>query len=777
MIPRLHKRGKSFKETLNYVLHDADAQTHERVAWSLTQNIYSPVDVAWFEMFETYNSQEALKAAAGVDRRGRKNTSPVLHYSLSWSPDEKPMPELMQATALASLKALGLSEHEAVLVGHDEKAHAHVHIVVNTVHPLTGRTASLKFSKLDLSRWAEAYEKEHGVVCETRVQNNEDRRILAEQRRDETGRILTAAAEGQPINRAPYVPIKDQSPNRRAWMEIKEREALGAKILAKLTAHDSTFTRQDLAKEISKRTSNAEGFNHLLAHIEASAELVALPGKDRYSTRTMVALEGDLAQIAGRRARSLTFSVDRSSAPSTDGIVLSDEQSQALAHVTGPAALTALVGYAGTGKSTMLGQARALWEGSGYSVRGAALSGVAAQNLQDGSGIASSTIHRLLWRLENGHDQLSAKDVVVVDEAGMVGSRQMHALLSAVDKAGAKLVLVGDPEQLRAIDAGAAFRAIAERTGTAMMTDIRRQRTRWQREATLDLAQGRVARALSAYEDAGRVLGFDEKATAVDDMVERWASDTAKLQPGQSSIMLAATNATVDALNERVRSALKAGGSLGEEKMLRAIDEGIGRPRTEFEMPVAVGDKLMFTRNDYKLDVRNGTLGTLESFGPGAALNIRIDGKDPRLIAVDLSRYRNFIYGYAMTIHKAQGVTVDRAHVMAERSMDANLSYVSLSRHKESVTLYWARDELGSRVKLDRIMGRDRPKDTTLDYLDPRGALPRTPMREPGGLDKSLSRTFTRQDGHRTPRSSALREEMQNWKKERPGRVGFGREL
>ncbi len=116
---------------------------------------------AWYEMYETYAAQGALKAAAGKDARGRKNNSPVLHYTLSWHPSDQPTEEQMKDAAKSSLKALGLSEHEALIAGHNDKDHAHVHIVVNTIHPQTGMTAPMKFQKLALSRWAEAYEREH----------------------------------------------------------------------------------------------------------------------------------------------------------------------------------------------------------------------------------------------------------------------------------------------------------------------------------------------------------------------------------------------------------------------------------------------------------------------------------------------------------------------------------------------------------------------------------------------------------------------------------------
>ena len=134
---------------------------------------------------------------------------------------------------------------------------------------------------------------------------------------------------------------------------------------------------------------------------------------------------------------------------------------------------------------------------------GATLSGIAAESLEAGSAIQSRTIASLEHAWGQGQEGLTPRDVLVIDEAGMVGSRQMERVLSAAGKAGAKVVLVGDPEQLQAIEAGAAFRALAERHGAAEITEVRRQRQEWQRAATKELATGGTDQALGRYAEAG----------------------------------------------------------------------------------------------------------------------------------------------------------------------------------------------------------------------------------------------------------------------------------
>src|SRR3546814_3161129 len=147
----------------------------------------------------------------------------------------------------------------------------------------------------------------------------------------------------------------------------------------------------------------------------------------------------------------------------------------------------------------MLGVAREAWESEGYNVRGAAPSGISAEGRENGSGIASRTIAGLEHQWGKGREQLMSGDVLVIDEAGMVGTRQMERVLSHTAKAGAKVVLVGDPQQLQAIEAGAAFRAIHERHGGVEISEVRRQLSACQQDATRHLAAGRTGEAIRSY--------------------------------------------------------------------------------------------------------------------------------------------------------------------------------------------------------------------------------------------------------------------------------------
>jgi len=285
--------------------------------------------------------------------------------------------------------------------------------------------------------------------------------------------------------------------------------------LRMLTQQRSTFSKQDLARLVNRHTDGAEQFAAVMAKVTASRELtwVGLDGRgqDRYSTREMLACERQMERAAEAIAEGDAHRVlpaagrQALAAAERGGLVLGDEQRDAFRHVTSGQDLALVVGYAGTGKSSMLGVARTVWEAAGYRVRGAALSGIAAEGLEAGSGIESRTLASLEYGWKEGRDALTSRDVLVVDEAGLVGSRQMERVLSVAVAAGAKVVLVGDPEQLQAIEAGAAFRALVERHGAAEISQVRRQRAAWQCEATRELATGGTERALGRYTAAGMV--------------------------------------------------------------------------------------------------------------------------------------------------------------------------------------------------------------------------------------------------------------------------------
>ncbi|HEY0235994.1 MAG TPA: Ti-type conjugative transfer relaxase TraA, partial [Afipia sp.] len=506
----------------------------------------------------------------------------------------------------------------------------------------------------------------------------------------------------------------------RAEMHREIARGNGARIIADpsialdaITHQQSTFTRRDMAMFTHRHSDGLEQFNEIMGAIRNAPDIVELGqdgrGEDRFTTRDMIEAEQRLhraAVLMAERERHEVNDADREAAlarAEQRGLVLSGEQADALAHVTDGRDLGIVVGYAGTGKSAMLGVAREAWETAGFEVRGVALSGIAAENLESGSGIASRTIASMEHGWNNGRDMLTSRDVLVIDEAGMVGTRQLERVLSHAAEAGAKVVLVGDPQQLQSIEAGAAFRSIHERHGGAEIGEVRRQREDWQRDATRDLATGRTRDSIHAYDSHGMVHEAQSREQARGDLIDRWDRDR-QATPDSTRIILTHTNDEVRALNEGARGRMRAAGDLGEDVHLK-----VERGARSF----AAGDRVMFLQNERGLGVKNGTLGTIEQVS-AQSMTVRTD--DGRNVSFDLKDYNKIDHGYAATIHKAQGMTVDRTHVLATPGMDAHGSYVALSRHRDGMDLHYGRDDFAGQDRLVRTLSRDRAKDMASDY-------------------------------------------------------------
>lgn len=520
----------------------------------------------------------------------------------------------------------------------------------------------------------------------------------------------------------------DEDAAKRNAALIREKPE---QVLTLITNEKSVFDRRDVARTLHRYIGEAEPFQTALAQVMASPALVELQAEQRdglgrvieparYSTREMVGIEREMARSAERMALSRRFGVDRPRVETAmarqddairraGGAGLSAEQRAAIAHVAGPEHISAVVGLAGAGKSTLLAAAREAWEAEGYHVHGAALAGKAAEGLEESAGIQSRTLASWERGWERGFDRLGPRDVLVIDEAGMIGSKQLARFIGEADRMGAKIVLVGDPEQLQPIGAGAAFRAVAERVGFVELEGIRRQCEGWQRAASVDFGRHRTAEGLAAYAAHGAIR-FEATAEDARSAIVRDVVADMDARPDGSRLVLAHRRVDVQDLNEAIRGVRRARGELAEERVYQT---------TEGERAFAPGDRVLFRENNRDLGVKNGMLGTVEKATEGR-LSIRLDSAQGpgqgRAVSVSMADYAAVDHGYATTIHKSQGATVDRAYVLASGSMDRHMTYVAMTRHRDGVQLYAGRDEFSDVSALTARLSRGQAKETTLDY-------------------------------------------------------------
>ncbi len=517
----------------------------------------------------------------------------------------------------------------------------------------------------------------------------------------------------------------------------------------RITRHDSHFPERELVRRAAEEAQAMGVDSKILRHmikqeLTRSPEFVCLGranGEIRYTTREMLALEKKLLDQVEALEKSPSPRLGDKTIRSVEKS-LSDEQKRALRHVTQTGGQVRVVsGLAGTGKTSMLRAAREAFEREGFQVLGACLSAKAAEGLQAGAGIQSTTLAGLLGMPEVGYRgklergpldtlkdharqvgraalgkstwpveaiRLTPKTVLVVDEAGMVGTRQMERLTREALAAGARLVLVGDERQLQAIDAGGPFRSLGERIGRATLTDIQRQREPWAREAVKQLAGGEAQAALREYASRGLVSVAEDRKEAMQTLIAAWKRQGAR-NP-RDNIMLASTNQEVTALNHMAQMQRMLAGGLGKQALSVA--------GSDFHR----GDRVVFTRNSKRYGVQNGSVGTIiEVDTANQILTVKLDQR--KLVMVPVKDYAHLKLGYALTTHKAQGATTENAYVLlGGQSQDRELSYVQASRARGTTRFFLDKLEAGEDLHgLCKQMQRSRQKNLSHDLLEQRG--------------------------------------------------------
>lgn len=538
-----------------------------------------------------------------------------------------------------------------------------------------------------------------------------------------------------------------------------------AAVLSALTAQQSTFSERELAREVAlaaQCTAGADAIRGLREQVLQHPEIVRLrspAGQDRFTTREMLRTETEL--LAGAESRRgegrhlvnrhrIEAAIRRTEADR--GFALSGEQRAAVQHLVGGGdGVTLVVGVAGAGKTTMLESARRAWESAGFQVRGAAIAARAAGGLSDGAGVRSQTLAGLLFEIE-GRDglpparPLTARDVIVIDEGSMIGSRQMARLEAAARAAGAKLAIVGDERQLQAIAAGGAFSALRRRLGAAEIATSTRQNDSEHREAVAAIRGGEIGQALDFFHERG-LLGVGD-GSGVREAVAGWLADRAEVGPSQA-LMITDRNSAARALNAAARAAL---GLAGQGVAVQVTDRE-GHPSGQRE--IAAGDRIMARRNDRKIGLRNGDILTVTEIVQtgGAAAAIRARRDDGIEVEIKTEDYACLDHGYAVTVHKAQGATVKKATVLiTEPAMtDVHSFYVSASRSRATTRIVVSEyaladaeaaagqdgEEVSPRQRLSnfiKTLSRERMKDVSTDYepvAAPPAARPAAPAPRP----------------------------------------------
>lgn len=501
---------------------------------------------------------------------------------------------------------------------------------------------------------------------------------------------------------------------RRPILRASDRQALVEKTMDSLMASQSRFSELELVRRVAESAPGTgmgiedirNSVRELLSDRTLVFPLAMVAGEPQFTTREMLAIEARLLETVDRLRNA------KAELPNETGAknvlyryeTLRAEQEHAVRHITiGRDGIACVNGMAGTGKTFLLQVAREIWEASGKDVLGTALAAKAAQTLEEGSGISSVHLHSLLRQIEQRKQQLSANTILVLDEAGMVGTRMMERVVSLCEQAGAKLVLVGDHRQLQAIDAGAPFRVISERVGVVELREITRQRETWAREVVQELAAGEAESALLQFHRRGLLTVAETREAAMRSLVQDWQT---LVRSPRDALIFAGTRYETTILNRLCQEARReaSGGD----------NDSIPVNGTHF----FTGDRVLVTRNNSALLVRNGNMGTVVGIDQAKShLVVQLDSG--YRVTIDVVEFPHLSLGYAVTTHKGQGQTVESAFILAGGTMtDRELSYVQGSRARGETRLYTDADSAGPELaELEKQMSTSHAKDMAHEHL------------------------------------------------------------
>jgi hypothetical protein len=512
-----------------------------------------------------------------------------------------------------------------------------------------------------------------------------------------------------------------------------------------LTGQVSTFTWTEVMDALAKRLPVAPSAEQALTQAEEAADRFLAErairvghdrrlGVDRFSTPELLALERQLVDGATSRADK-SCAVVRSELVRQvlDRHTTAGEDQAAMVHdvCRGGDGVVVVVGRAGSGKTWALGLAREVFELDGYQVLGCAPTGIATVGLADEGFADARTIDRLLLDLQRGRTELDGRTVLVVDEAAMVATRKLAPLLSHAERAGAKVVLVGDDRQFASIEAGGGFRALRLRLGASELTVNRRQVEAWEQRAIEDVRAGNLEQAIAAYAEHDRIRAFDARDDRDRALVADWWQAH---QAGEHPVIYAHRRAQVDQLNGVCQRLRADHGQLSPERL------AVG------DRSFAVGDVVVLGANARdRLGVVNGTTAVIQELDvPGRAMTVRtLEDEPPKTVglprwyldaAVRPGQSRRVDLAYARTDMRSQGRTERRALLAVDGAEDMQGGYVQLTRSTDRTDMYLtvgpeplgpdeerphpSREARAPEELLERVLTRDGSKMLATDTPD-----------------------------------------------------------
>ncbi len=485
-----------------------------------------------------------------------------------------------------------------------------------------------------------------------------------------------------------------------------------SELSAMVVEEHATFERRDSVRAAARAARQGASLDEILdraATYRDSPEVIEVEA-GRWTTQAILTAERSILAVAVGEQRDAYRADDRAMVDAVSARPsLSREQQRMVEQLCQSGRpLDVVIGRAGAGKTFTLDAVREAFENSDHRVIGISLAARAARELQSGAGIASTTAHSLHGDLESGRRKLRAGDVLVIDEAGMLGTELMADLVGRAHRADAKVILVGDPKQLPSIEAGGLLASLANRIEIIELVENRRQIDPEERFVAAALRKGLTELAVRWLDQHGRVTIAHNSDSLRDQMaLDWWQFHT----DGRDAVMGAVHRSDVDDLNSRVHALLEASDQLGP---LVAVTD---------DRRYCVGDSVLGLRNRYDLGILNGDVGTIT----GADNNrVHVSFADGREVRLPLDYVADHVrHAYARTVHKTQGLTCEVALLLGDDALYAELGYTAITRgtHENRVYTVVTTQDFADRdfhlEHLVRSLGRSHAKTAAIDYLEP----------------------------------------------------------
>lgn len=488
-------------------------------------------------------------------------------------------------------------------------------------------------------------------------------------------------------------------------------------IIKALTRNKAVFSERDINAFLNKHVA-VEGQSHVFEGVLNHSGLLPLYDKETgqktsyFTTHEVRAEEEKLIRFADKIARNPAPVLSSDSiAKGLEGRAFSEEQHKAYELCTQSGeALSLIQGRAGVGKSYVLNSIRMAHEEEGYRVLGLAPTHKVAADLRE-NGFEAKTCHNFLFSYKNNRDTLNSNTLVVVDEAAMLGTEISMELFHVIKTTGAKLILVGDDRQLSSVERGGIFRTLTERYESVELNEVRRQTINWQKAISEDLSKGDITNAVNLLQTHKCIDWQETKEEALTSLLKSWEKDSLT-QPHGTRQILAQRNVEVDALNQGARDILRGQGRLGEVELTCSTTRG--------KMDFAVGDRIQLTKTDKSQDLYNGNFGFIEEINAEhKTLTVSFDNGEKKTI--NPQAYDGLRHGYASTVYKAQGATLDHVYVLHSSATNQATNYVALTRQTKSLSLYVSRDQTPNEAHLIRQMSRVDGNGPSLNFDTEKG--------------------------------------------------------